>query len=32
MKPDRKINGILELRGYSDVDYAVDNDSCKSVT
>ena len=32
MKPDRNINGIWELRGYSDVDYAVDNDTCKSVT
>ena len=27
MKPDVKLNGPLELRGYSDSDYAGDNDT-----
>ena len=32
MKPDVNINGPWKLRGYSDVDYAGDNDTRKSVT
>ena len=32
MKPDRNINVIWELHGYSDVDYEVDNETWKSVT
>ena len=32
MKPDGKINGPCYLRGYSDVDYAGDNDTQKRVT
>ena len=31
-KPDRNINGTWELHGYSDADYAGDNDTQKSVT
>ena len=31
MKPDGKFNVPWELRGYSDVDYAVDNDTQNSV-
>ena len=32
MKPDVNINGPWKLRGYSDVDYAGDNDTRKSMT
>ena len=32
MKPYRNTNGLWGLRGYSDTDYTVDNDTCKSVT
>ena len=32
MKPDGNINGPWEIRGYSDADYAGDNDTKKSVT
>ena len=32
MKPDRNINGPWELRGYSDADYAGNNDTRKIMT
>ena len=32
MKPDKNINGKQELRGYSDADYAGDNENRKIVT
>ena len=32
MKPDKKINKPWVLSGYSDADYAGDNDTRKSVT
>ena len=32
MKPGGKLNVPRELRGYGDTDYAVDNDTRKSVT
>ena len=32
MKPEGKLNGPLELRGYSDADYSGDNVTRKSAT
>ena len=32
MKPCGNINGLWELRGYSDADYAGDNDTWKTMT
>ena len=32
MKPEVNLNGSWELRGYSNVDYAGDKDTRKSVT
>ena len=32
MKPDKNINGPWEILGYSDTDYAGDNDTRKIVT